>query len=312
MVKTWFITGATRGIGAEIVKAALAAGDNVAATGRNVEALRKALPASDALLCLALDVTDRAQIAAAVETTLARFGRIDVLVNNAGFGLLGLFEETAPGDAEHQFATNVFGLFDSPARCYRPCARSVAVTSSTSPRSRASAAALAPRSIARASTPSRILESLSPRGRAVRHPVTLIEPGFFRTDFLDPSSLKTAPRTPVADYAEASKAIHEGYAARNHQQAGDPAKLAAVTVRLANEPNPPLRFAAGSDAVEVVTAKIARLQGDLDAWRSVSVSTTARSSRPDDTHSPSEGSHPCAIISSARPAFSSRNSASAR
>lgn len=273
MVKTWFVTGATRGIGAEIVKAALAAGDNVAATGRNVEALRKAFPASDALLCLALDVTDRGQITAAVETTLARFGRIDVLVNNAGFGLLGLFEETAPTDAEHQFATNVFGLFDV-TRAVLPAMRAERTGHIFNLSSIAGIRGGPGASLYCASKHAieGFSESLSHEVAPFGIRVTLIEPGFFRTDFLDPSSLKTAAH-PVADYAETSKAIHEGYAARNHQQAGDPAKLAAVTVRLANEANPPLRFAAGSDAVEIVTAKIARLQGDLDAWRSVSVST---------------------------------------
>ena len=111
--KTWFVTGAARGLGAAIARAALDADDRVVVAGRNRDALVEAFgPDSDTVLSVTLDVTDPAAIAAAVEATVARFGRIDVLVNNAGYGHLGLFEETRPQDARTQFDTNVFGLFD--------------------------------------------------------------------------------------------------------------------------------------------------------------------------------------------------------
>ena len=104
--RVWFITGAGRGIGAEIARAALAAGDRVIATGRKLEQLQAAYaPYGDQVLCLALDVSQELDAAAAVETAIARFGRIDVLVNNAGYGQLGLFEEVASTDVERQFAT---------------------------------------------------------------------------------------------------------------------------------------------------------------------------------------------------------------
>ena len=110
--KVWFITGANRGIGAEIAKAALAAGDSVVVTGRNVEQLRQKFNCSDKALVLALDVTDITQALDAVEATIKHFGRIDVLVNNAGYGQLGVFEEIPQADVERQFATNVFGLMN--------------------------------------------------------------------------------------------------------------------------------------------------------------------------------------------------------
>ena len=112
MSKTWFITGASRGFGVEIAKAALRAGDCVVATGRSREAVTKAVgPDGKDLLSVALDVTDAGQAQGAVQAATARFGGIDVLVNNAGYGHLGIFEETTIEDAEAQFATNVFGAF---------------------------------------------------------------------------------------------------------------------------------------------------------------------------------------------------------
>src|SRR4051794_9413226 len=112
MSKTWFVTGAARGIGASIVRAALAAGDRVVATGRDPEAIAASFGRAEAVLALRLDVTGRQEVEAAVAAALERFGRIDVLVNNAGYGHFGMFEESTPEEAERQFATNVFGLFD--------------------------------------------------------------------------------------------------------------------------------------------------------------------------------------------------------
>lgn len=113
MQKTWFITGASRGLGATIAKAALQAGDRVVATARKREDIVKGLGADDdQLLGVALDVTDAAQAQAAVHAAVSRFGSIDVLVNNAGYGHLGFFEENTIQDAQAQFATNLFGVFN--------------------------------------------------------------------------------------------------------------------------------------------------------------------------------------------------------
>jgi len=272
MARTWFITGATRGIGAAIAKAALAAGEQVVATARDPAKLSLEAPA-DRFLALPLDVTDGAQRSAAVEAALARFGRIDILVNNAGYGHLGLFEESEPGDAERQFATNVFGLFEM-TRAVLPVMRRQKSGHIFNLSSIAGLRAGPGGSLYCASKHAveAFSEALSQEVEGLGLRVTLIEPGFFRTDFLDASSVRFGGRR-VEDYAALSGQVRANYAARNHQQAGDPDKLAAAMLQLADADKPPLRFAAGSDAVEMIGAKIGRLQAELDAWRALSVST---------------------------------------
>ncbi|GLK49702.1 short-chain dehydrogenase/reductase [Brevundimonas intermedia] len=272
--KTWLITGAARGLGAAIAQAAVDAGDRVVVTGRRREALVKTFGEDgDALLSLALDVTDAAQIAAAVETAVARFGRIDVLVNNAGYGYLGLFEETRPQDARAQFDTNVFGLFDM-TRAVLPVMRAQRsghvfnVSSVGGMVGGASGSIYCASKFAIEGFSESIAQEVSPFGVHV----TIVEPGFFRTDFLDASSVVYAAN-PIADYAQASAAIREFYDARSHNQAGDPVKLGQALVTLANAENPPVRWAAGTDAVGMIEGKIAGLTTELEAWRDLSQST---------------------------------------
>ncbi|BCP54332.1 short-chain dehydrogenase/reductase [Kaistia sp. 32K] len=274
MSKIWFVTGATRGIGAEIVKAALAAGDSVVATGRNPAGIVAAhAGAGDRLLALPLDVTDKAGIATAVDAAVTRFGRIDVLVNNAGYGHLGLFEETEPGDAERQFATNVFGLFDV-TRAILPVLRKQRaghifnLSSIAGLRGGLGGSLYCASKFAIEGFSESLAHEVAPFGIHV----TVVEPGFFRTDFLDESSVRFASH-PIVDYAETSAQIREGYRDRNHQQAGDPVKLAAVIVDLAAREKPLFRYAAGSDAAGVFAAKIERLQGELEATRPLSHTT---------------------------------------
>jgi NAD(P)-dependent dehydrogenase (short-subunit alcohol dehydrogenase family) len=272
--KTWLITGAARGLGAAIAQAAVDAGDRVVVTGRRREALVETFgEEGDALLSLALDVTDAAQIAAAVETAVGRFGRIDVLVNNAGYGYLGLFEETRPQDARTQFDTNVFGLFEM-TRAVLPVMRAQRsghvfnVSSVGGMVGGASGAIYCASKFAIEGFSESIAQEVSPFGVHV----TIVEPGFFRTDFLDASSVVYAA-DPIADYAQASAALREFYEARSHNQAGDPARLGQALVALANAENPPLRWAAGTDAVAMIEAKIAGLTTELEAWRDLSAST---------------------------------------
>lgn len=274
MGKVWMVTGATRGIGAEIARAALDSGDRVVATGRDAGAIAEVFAdAGDRVLALALDVTDRATIAAAVDAAVAAFGGIDVLVNNAGYGHLGLFEETAPNDAERQYRTNVFGLFDV-TRAVLPVMRRqrsgyiVNLSSIAGIRGGLGGSLYCSSKFAVEGFSESLAQELAPFGIHV----TLVEPGFFRTDFLDSSSVRFGDM-PIDDYAELSAQIRAGYAARNHQQAGDPAKLAARIVEFAGHDAPPFRFPAGSDAVEVVLAKIERLTRELDAVRALSVTT---------------------------------------
>jgi NAD(P)-dependent dehydrogenase (short-subunit alcohol dehydrogenase family) len=274
MSKIWFVTGATRGIGAEIVTAALAAGDSVVATGRDPAKIAEAIAdAGDRILAVRLDVTDQAQITAAVEAALAKFGRIDILVNNAGYGHLGLFEETRIGDAERQFATNVFGLLNV-TRTVLPAMRSKRsghifnISSIAGLRGSLGGSIYCSSKFAVEGFSESLAQEVEPFGIKV----TVVEPGFFRTDFLDESSLSLADN-PIDDYASVSSQIRNGFRDRNHRQAGDPVKLAANIVDLANRAEPPFRYLAGSDAAEVLVGKIARLSGELEATRALSPTT---------------------------------------
>ncbi len=274
MAKTWLITGANRGLGAEIAKAALDAGDRVIATGRDRGAVIRSFgPDNDQLISLALDVTDLAQAEAAVAAGVARFGSIDVLVNNAGYGHLGIFEETTPDDAQAQFATNVFGAFNV-TRAVLPAMRRARNGRIFNISSIAGIRGSLGGSLYCASKHALegFSEAIAKEVEGFGIFVTIVEPGFFRTEFLSADSARFA-ENPVADYAEASAQLRSFYKQRNGQQAGDPRKLAALFVRLANEAKPPLRFAAGSDAVEIAQIKITALQTELDRWRGLSVTT---------------------------------------
>jgi NAD(P)-dependent dehydrogenase (short-subunit alcohol dehydrogenase family) len=276
MNKVWFITGATRGIGLEITRAALAAGDRVVATGRRLDALQQAFPGHDArLLLAALDVTDEAQALAAVEQAQAAFGRIDVLVNNAGYGQLDHFEQIAGSDIRRQFDTNVFGLMNV-TRVVLPLMRRQRSGHVINLSSMGGVLGFAGASVYCATkfAVEGFSESLAPELQPFGIHVTLVEPGFFRTDFLDASSVRYGQHV-VADYAEAAGVQRAFFEERNHRQAGDPAKLGAVLVQLAGQDQPPLRFAAGSDAVDGISATLAERQREVERWRTMSVSTDA-------------------------------------
>ena len=272
--RTWFITGASRGLGAAIVRAVLDAGDRVVATARRREVLVETFgDDSDRLLSLALDVADAGQVAAAVKTALARFGAIDVLVNNAGYGHLSIFEESTPADVQAQFDTNVFGLMQVtravlPSMRARRAGRIFNVSSVGGLVGGESGTLYCTSKFAVEG----FSESLAGEvGRFGIH-VTVVEPGFFRTDFLEPTSVRYGSH-PIPDYAEVATALKSFYDARSRNQAGDPEKLGQALVALADHPAPPIRWAAGSDAVGMIQGKIDQLQADLDAWRDLSLST---------------------------------------
>jgi NAD(P)-dependent dehydrogenase (short-subunit alcohol dehydrogenase family) len=274
MVRTWFVTGAARGIGAEVVKAALTVGDQVVATGRDPQRIAETFKAAgDRVLALALDVADEAQPQVAVDAAMARFGRIDVLVNNAGYGQLGAFEQQTPADARRQFDTNVFGLFNVtravlPVMRAQRAGRIFNISSIGGMRGGPGGSLYAATKFAIEG----FSESLSHETAPFGIKVTIVEPGFFRTDFLDASSVRFAAGE-IADYAEFNATLKAGYDTRNHQQLGDPAKLGGAIVDLAGRDKPPLRFAAGSDAVEIIGAKIASLRTELEAWAGLSATT---------------------------------------
>jgi NAD(P)-dependent dehydrogenase (short-subunit alcohol dehydrogenase family) len=268
--KVWFVTGAGRGMGVDIAKAALAAGNAVVATGRNPERVSSALGAHDDLLVVKLDVTDAADAEAAVTAAVERFGRIDVLVNNAGNFYAGFFEEISPEDFRAQVETTLFGPMHV-TRAVLPVMRAqrsglVVGISST--------AGIVGQEFCTAYAAAKFgvegwIESLTPEVAPFGIRTMLVEPGFFRTELLTPESTNYAEPS-IDDYAERAEQTVAAWNAMNGKQGGDPAKLANALVQLASQDEPPLRFAAGADAVEVVEQKAKDLLAQVDAYRELS------------------------------------------
>ncbi|EYS86433.1 short-chain dehydrogenase [Cupriavidus sp. SK-4] len=271
--KVWFITGASRGFGLELTRAALARGDRVVATARRPETITAALGEHDNLLGVALDVTNEAQAIAAAEAAVARFGRIDVLVNNAGYGLLGAVEEASAQEVEQQFATNVFGVLTVtravlPQMRRQRSGRILNISSIGGYAAYPGWGVYGATKFAVEGLTEALDAELSPLG--IR--ATVVEPGFFRTDFLDASSLVRV-RTEIAAYADTVGAMREHMASANHQQPGDPAKLAAALLTLADSETPPVRLPLGSDTVYRITEKNRKVESELAAWQALAVST---------------------------------------
>jgi NAD(P)-dependent dehydrogenase (short-subunit alcohol dehydrogenase family) len=271
--KVWFITGASRGFGLELTRAALARGDRVVATARRPETITAALGEHDNLLSVALDVTNEAQAIAAAEAAVARFGRIDVLVNNAGYGLLGAVEEASAQEVEQQFATNVFGVLTVtravlPQMRRQRSGRIVNISSIGGYAAYPGWGIYGATKFAVEGLTEALDAELSPLG--IR--ATVVEPGFFRTDFLDASSLVRV-RTEIAAYADTVGAMREHMASANHQQPGDPAKLATALLTLADSETPPVRLPLGSDTVYRITEKNRQVESELAAWQALAVST---------------------------------------
>jgi len=270
--KVWFITGAGRGMGVDIAKAALAAGYGVVATGRDPERVSAAIGDSDNLLTVKLDVTDTADAQAAVEAAVDRFGRIDVLVNNAGNFNAGFFEEIAPEDFRAQIETTLFGPVNV-TRAALPFMRArrsglVVTISST--------AGISGQQFCTAYAASKFgvegwMESLTPEVAPFGIRTMLVEPGFFRTELLTPESTKFAASS-IEDYAERTEQTVAGWKSMNGLQGGDPAKLADALITLASQEEPPLRFAAGADAVAALEHKGRDLLAQAHAHRELSSS----------------------------------------
>ncbi|HLM05785.1 MAG TPA: SDR family oxidoreductase [Blastococcus sp.] len=270
--KVWLVTGAGRGMGTDIARAALAAGHAVVATGRNAERVAAAVGAHDDLLATALDVTDPASVQAAVDAAVTRFGRIDVLVNNAGNFYAGFFEEITPEDYRAQIETNLFGPLNV-TRAVLPVMRAqrsglVLTISST--------AGIVGQEFCTAYAASKFAlegwsESLTPEVAPFGVRTMLVEPGFFRTELLTPDSTRYAEPT-IADYAERTRQTVTAWTGMNGRQGGDPAKLARALVQLAGSDQPPLRWAAGADAVGAFEQKAQQLLAQADAHRELSSS----------------------------------------
>ncbi len=270
--KVFLVTGAGRGMGADIARSALAAGHAVVATGPNPQRVSGALGAHEDLLVVALDVTDPVGAGAAAEAAVERFGRIDVLVNNAGNFYAGFFEEITPEDFRAQVETTLFGPLNV-TRAVLPVMRAqrsglVVVISST--------AGITGLEFCSAYAAAKFglegwTESLAPEVAPFGIRTMLVEPGFFRTELLTPESTSYAEPS-IEDYIERTKQTVTTWNGMNGQQGGDPAKLAKALIQLTGTGEPPLRWAAGADAVQTLEQKARTLLGQADAHRELSSS----------------------------------------
>jgi len=270
--KVWLITGAGRGLGVDIAKAALAAGHSVVATGRRPEKVAAAIGDHEGLTTTELDVTSPSDAQAAVEVAIGRFGYIDVLVNNAGNFFAGFFEELSPEQVRKQIETLLFGPMNV-TRAVLPIMRKqrsglLLTISST--------AGIAGGMFCTAYAAAKFgiegwMESLTPEISPFGIRTMLVEPGFFRTDLLTRDSTTYADPA-IDDYAERTKETVAAWKSMDGKQSGDPAKLARALVELAGLEIPPARFAAGVDAIQTFEVKAKDLLAQADAHRALSSS----------------------------------------
>ena len=269
MSKVWFVTGANSGIGEGIVKAVLRAGDRVIATGRNMAKLETAFAdeAQDDLALVRLDITDRAQADAAIAEATARFGRIDVLVNNAGNSILGNFEDLSVADIERQMSTNFFGVVNVmqaalPVLRKQRAGHFINISSVAGGTGLAHCAAYAASKFAVEGLSMSVAAEVETFGIKV----TLVEPGFFRTKLLDGNNAEIVD-SKIDDYA-AEQTTKETWAAYDGTQQGDPFKLGQALVKIAAMPEPIKLFVAGSDALQVLTpvveARLAAMRDNVE------------------------------------------------
>jgi NAD(P)-dependent dehydrogenase (short-subunit alcohol dehydrogenase family) len=271
--KIWFITGAGRGMGLDFARAVLAAGHAVVATGRDAERVAKAVGESENVLAVKLDVTSRADAEAAVHAAVTRFGRIDVLVNNAASFYAGYFEELSPEQIERQLATSLFGPMNV-TRAVLPVMRKQRsghiITISSS------AGLAAGYDFVSAYAASKFglegwMESLSAEVAPFGIATTIVNPGFFRTELLTDESTRYAEPS-IADYDDRRAPLIESWKAMNGKQSGDPVKLARALITISEQQPPPQRFIAGVDAIATAEQKIATLQQQANAYRELSSS----------------------------------------
>src|ERR1700688_585220 len=270
--EVWLVAGAGRGLGVDIAKAALAADHAVVATGRDAAKVAGAVGNHDHLLATKLDVTSSQDAQAAVKAAVAKFGRMDILANNAGNFFAGFFEELSPEQVRNQIETLLFGPMNV-TRAALPVMRKqrsglLLTISST--------AGIAGQLFCTAYAAAKFgvegwMESLTPEIAAFGIRTMLVEPGFFRTELLTNDST-TYAKPSIDDYAEKTKEIVAAWKGMDGKQAGDPAKLAQAVVKLAALKKPPTRFAAGTDSMQTFEAKANALLSQAQAHRSLSAS----------------------------------------
>ena len=271
--RVWMITGASRGIGARIAEAALAHGDAVVATARDASAIEQRFGKLPGLLAVELDVTDETKAKRAVEAALDRFGRIDVLVNNAGYGLLGAVEEAGADEVRRLYETNVFGLLNVtraalPSMRKRRSGHIINISSLGGYRSAAGFGVYCSTKFAVEGLTEALHAELEPLGIHA----TVVEPGYFRTDFLETQSLVTSPKE-IDDYAATSGVVRVRAKQISLNQPGDPVRLAQALLTLVSAPRPPLRLPMGSDTLQVIRDKHSFVEQETAEWRALAAST---------------------------------------
>ena len=271
--RVWFVTGSSKGIGAAIVRAALLAGDTVVATARHPARVVGAPAGSSGVqIVLPLDVNDTVSIATAVSSAVKKAGRIDVLVNNAGYGLLGAIEEAEDDEIRAQFETNVFGLL-AVTRAVLPimrAQRSGHVVNLSSIGGFVASMAFGVYNASKFAVEA-ITEAIALEAGPLGIRATVVEPGSFRTDFYGAGVRHTRRR--ICDYDDTAGAARSNSMARHGAQPGDPDKVAAAIIAIVRSSHPPLRLPLGSDAVAKVEAKLELVRRELDAWHDIATGT---------------------------------------
>ncbi|MFD1874995.1 SDR family NAD(P)-dependent oxidoreductase [Hymenobacter bucti] len=272
--KTWFVTGASQGLGLTLVKRLLREGHRVAATSRSQETLAQAVgTTSAAFLPLQVDLGDDGSVQAAIAQTISTFGRLDVVVNNAGYGIGGSIEELSEAETRQVFDVNVFGTLNVCRQALPHLRQQGAghIINISSIAALAGATGWAVYSATKAAV-SAFTEGLAQDVASFGIKATVVEPGGFRTNFLTAESL-TLPQQPIAAYADV-RASHARYLALNGAQGGDPEKAAAAIIQLAAEANPPLHLLLGPDAYQRATQKLDVLRQNFEAWQPLTLSTS--------------------------------------
>jgi len=270
--RVWLVTGTSSGFGRAIADAVVARGDSLVAAVRTPEANEDLVArAPDRVLVTRTDVTRPKEVKEAVDAAVERFGRIDVVVNNAGYGLLGGVEEATDGQIRSQFDVNVFGVFNV-TRAVLPvlrAQRSGHIIMMSSVAGQLGAPGLAWYDASKFAVEG-FSEALAGELQPIGVKVTILEPGNFRTNWAGRSMVTTER---IEDYALAVDPIRDLFANLNGNQPGDPARAAQVIMRILDESEPPLRLVLGGDALELIRGKLDRQIDDMRKWEFITFST---------------------------------------